>query len=45
MRKYFEDQFKKSKQKFSELRAKTIVRVWNLATRLDKGNKGKRREH
>lgn len=49
MKKYFKDTFKKilpagrqAKQKFGELREKTIVRVWNLAKRMDKqGNKKK----
>lgn len=44
MKKYFFDKFNKSKQKFTELRQKTVTRVWNLATRLEKGNKGRRKE-
>ena len=42
MKKYFFDKFNKSKQKFSELRQKTVTRVWNLAARMDKqGSKRK----
>lgn len=45
MKKYFSEKFQKAKRNFDDIRAKVIVRSWNMAKRMDLGhNKGEKKK-
>jgi len=46
MPKYFYKKFQRTKLGFDNLRSKVIVKVWNLATRMDlgRGRKGEKKK-